>query len=325
MNTQAERIKIGQDIVATIRSQVICSNHIIPKEEMPFFNPIARVQNVQRFGDKKYSAFVDYQQKLNEVREFVKKACSEMMENYLSVSALAITEFGVGECHENATLALNHLLLRDKKDVAMVLIKSPKHAQTEKVYHHVFVLFGFKEGMLPQEPLSIGHLNGLSDDVVVIDPYLDCVVPANQYTAQQQKYLKTFGFNQIVNVHAYSSMEKECLAQQQTFVEKVKQRCLALGLKPYFDLKNLEACEDTMMAKAIKASTSLPFQFGHWDFNLHAFAEVKSPEDIEEAKRLQQTLKTGYMHQQSSKSFFVMHNINHQGKDTEHLWNGLTK
>lgn len=330
MKTQSERIKLGREIVKIICDKMTTSHNIISKEDLPFLYADEIEKYKKQYGHL-MAIYLEHQVKTDYMRQLILEIASKITPYFLSIAALVITEFGLGECHESATLAMYHLLKAKQENIAILMIQTNEHSITKKKYGHVFVLLGVTPDMLPKENNDISILNTLPNEVIVIDPFLNSVLPANQYLMTESVYLNLFEYNHISEITYYSSMSQEKLAQQDFLISKVKEKCVQARLEDYqieehnkhcnlFDIETLEPCEDTLMMKCLKQGAELRFQFGHKNYNLHAFAQINSAEDEEKAALMQQKLKAGYIYQQSQHSYFVLHHINHPGPLSDALW-----
>lgn len=331
MKTQSERINIGRIVVKIIQNKITTSHSIISKMDLPFLFPDEIEKYKEQYGHHLIANYLDHQVKTDFTRQAVFQIASQLTPYPLSITALVITEFGLGECHESATLALYHLLKAKQENICILMMESNTHSQTQKKYGHVFVLLGVTEDMFPKGVKDLSILNTLPDEVIAIDPFLNTVLPANQYLMTEATYLDLFEYQTIADINIYSSMSERQLLDQEYLIKKVKEKCIQAGIKPYqiseldkhsnvFDIEKLEPCEDTVMMKCLKQRAELPFQFGHKNCNVHAFAEIKTEEDEQKALLMQQKLKAGYIYKQSKQSFFVLHHINHQGRLTDALW-----
>jgi hypothetical protein len=330
MNTQTERIALSYEVMREVKNKIISSNCIIPKVELPFVDPTEHKLNIQRFGKTVYDSYMAYQVSVNSIRKSIMSIASKMFEQYTSIWAFAITEFGVGECHENASLACVELMKKQQKNISMVLISSPVHAKTKLDYHHVFVLFG----PVNHEHLKFQDLNVLSElpeDVIVIDPFLNCVVPAYQYIESQKQYLEIYKFNKISQIDAIPEMSPLELFQQDNIVKKIASIGRGSGLsffkKPEvhpdslpFQLDMLEPIEDTLIAICLKTQCQLAFQFGHFNYHVHAFAKIDSIEDAEKASQVQRSLHSGYFYKEHQQNFFVLNRINTANKQSDMIF-----
>jgi len=325
MHAYQENLRLAQEICQVVKQQVVCSNDIIPRTQLPWLTPAMVPSAINRFELHKVRAYLHYTQYTNEVRNLVVAESREKgISCEISSSAIAIAKLGVGESQELVTFALSKLIALGRRDIAFVaIVGRVNNLKEHKAPHvHTFLLLGIEEGFALKNG-DISQLNRLSENVVVLDLLLNYVGRARDYIKDQTQYLMIFGHNQICAVDVVSqihidnhSIIEENVKQLLEFVEskgvlKFDRAFCDLPLERNLSSQKESFDYETTLLKGLNTNTGLSFS-GVRDERCHvdAVAQIRSEDDNVKAKRVQSRLGAGCFYTGSSQRFFVIQDIN---------------
>ncbi|MFZ4076896.1 MAG: hypothetical protein ACOYKA_02825 [Legionellaceae bacterium] len=333
MQTTYERnLEIAQGICSEIKQETVCSNDIIPRQDMPVLAGYMLSDLSARFGRTRITSYLGYTGASKKIREMIMPEAQRLgMISPVSSAVLAMAHFGAGEAHELATLALQKLMAHDRHDVAFVVIHGPRDhiAEHPEPYLHAFILLGIDSTFNLKSGDGIEKLNRLPRQVVVLDPLLHHVGQARTYFRDQSAYMRVFGHYKINLVDVVGA---EHLAHRDIIKDNVR-RLIAYGesqgLKVYdrtlceLPLANFPAQKRQPCAELPRSVSLLNERSGlHFDavedeqHAVDAVTELSSPEQEALAQRIQSEVKGGCFYRSESRSrnrFFVLHQTDHVG------------
>ena len=184
-------LKIARLVNIRVNQEVLSSNQIIDRQK---FISIP----VGRDGDQ-----FDFSRNLNvernNIRSYFSIVCGSVAEKYL-----AVAKSGAGECAEMSSLACKYLSDYGVKNLYILLVEGDVRQKEHGGRHnHGFVLVhNSDEDLSPIFSFikDLKDLKQLPDSVVAIDPFMKHVGLANKYTQEQKRYIKLYGFGDIIDL-----------------------------------------------------------------------------------------------------------------------------
>ena len=324
MQSFHDNLQIAQEINEQVKGLTVCSNDIIPRNQLPWLTP-AMIPSVKRqFGNNKIDTYMRHTEYMTEVRNLLtSESQSKGMPCATSSTAIAIARLGAGECQELSTLALMKLITRGRRDVAFVAImgKPNELKETRHPFLHAFILLGIDHTF----SLKDGHirqLNGLSDKVVILDPLLNHVGRAADYLKDQSQYLTIFGHNRVCAVDVVGQLHIDNFPIIEDNVRQLLAYAESKGILPFertlcdLPLANnpslkKQRCEETTLLRGLNTRSGLTFS-GMADerCRVDAVTEIHSDAQATTAKNIQCQLGAGCFYTGASQRFFVIHDIN---------------
>lgn len=193
---------LAQQVLTQIKLSVLSSNDIIPAVDLPNIYTDEMERYISAFGQKAVGKQVDYLKELEKVRTASQKLLEREQGRWkspVSTSTVATTLCGVGECQETSNRAALELVGVGCKSlvnlVSIVGKSNPKHGGSEP-YLHVFVIIGDCTPLIEGES-SINAFARLSDECVLLDPFLNITGRANQLTTLLKDYIRVFGMSAV--------------------------------------------------------------------------------------------------------------------------------
>jgi hypothetical protein len=308
-----DKVAKCQSICVDTKANVLASEDIIPAKHMPYFLMDEKSQYIQKFGESAVSLYLQHIAYLKYIRE---AACEIIMKDdykaftytnskpYLSSESivkleipvmLAIAHYGVGACHELA-LSVWFKILKNNLQACLVKFRGLSS------YGHCVVLVG---EVTPEKNDNISCLNQYSHDVLLIDPLIAYVGPANQYLNSQQEYLNHFDFQYFEDVLSISTKE---IPFYQQLADELIRRLESQSLAKWID-SNLSY--ETSTIQKLNQLGPLRF-FGHMDENtqINAFCTPKQPSEIQFVISLMHQLQAGIWVTFKSTNYFILPGTN---------------
>lgn len=313
-------LQLAHSIKSYVKHRIVCSNDIIPRSILPQF----LVYLIPLYRMTIGSELVDMYLKHAEITQLIRTSIQIDIQNLISfaqisTAALAVTDYGVGECQEIATLAFSKLIADGHQHVQFICISADLTPDRRFPYMHCFILIGDDENQL-QVPCSLDALNHLPEHVIALDAYLNYVGPAKNYLRDQNAYLEKFQYNRIhtsdrPNSNHYENapriQENLAILKAHSVCKKFYRHFFTLSLSS-FSISELLPCHETALVQFLNDASGLKFSWGHQDYEVSAYSDVSSSENFEIAKAIQKRLNAGTFYQDSSQRLFVLHGINAQ-------------
>lgn len=320
MEQLSHNLEIAHSIKAQVKHKVICSNDIIPRASMPALYEHLIPLYKAIFGSQLIEQYLAHSRLTALIRTTILDEAQKFIQTALhSTVALSITDYGIGECQEIASLCYHKLIARSENNVQFVCIAAPKKIGQEIPYAHCLIVIGDDKNQL-KSPCHINALYELPEHMVVLDAYLDYVGPAKRYLQDQQAYLKQFNYHQIIVNDRPTSLHHQNITLIHENTEKLKARVacqhfyrhfLTLPLSS-FSISELLPCHETALIQFLNDASGLNFSWGHNDYQVSAYANVSTEADYETAKTIQNRLQAGSFYLGNSQRLFVLHGINMQ-------------
>lgn len=323
MQTTVDNLSYAQALCDEIKQETVCSNDIIPRSQLPYLTLEMIPSAEQQFGSERIDRYTQYTTFVTQIRNLLtEESTKRKMPCGISSRALAVASFGVGECQELSTLALNKLVTRGRHDVAFIAIQGRKNTLKEGIpFLHTFVLLGL-DSQFSLNNGSIKQLNSLPNHIIVIDPLLSHVGHASRYLDEQSDYLTVFDYDKICVVDVVSPLHVENISTIQDNIQKLRAFAESQGRLPFdrafLDLplaNNPSAkkppCEETTLLRALNERSGLTFT-GRVDerCRVDAVTEIHSAEEVLKAQSIQYRLRSGCFYAGETQRFFVIHDIN---------------
>ena len=341
MKPYEKNLELARTICEEIKLEAVCSNDIIPRNEMPVITEAMIPDVKRRFGSDKVDAYIRHIYYLDSARRITALASESLrMIGPTSSAAIAVARLGVGECGELSTLAFIKLIELGRQDVAMVAVEGKRNTlhPTLSRFNHAFILLGINDRDCLKESGDIQQLNALSRNIVILDPFLNHVGRAADYLNDQSAYVALFGYDKVVsfqmvtqdhidNCPLIENNARQLIADAETNGVFPFDRSLCdLPLANNRSLKK-NRCEDTTLLRGLKARSGLPF-WGMTDKTCYvdAVVEIHSDNEAATAKGIQDRLGAGCFYTGRDQRFFVISGINVRvsaGKDLPRLIDNL--
>ena len=347
MKPYEKNLELARTICKEIKLEAVCSNDIIPRNEMPVITEAMIPDVKRRFGSDKVDAYIRHMYYLDSARKITALASESLrMIGPIPSAAIAVARLGVGECGELSTLAFIKLIELGRQDVAIVAVEGQRNElhRTNSRFNHAFILLGINDDRdCLKESGDIRQLNALSRNIVILDPFLNHVGRAADYLNDQSAYVAPFGYDKVVsfdratqdhidNCPLIENNARQLIADAETKGVFPFDRSLCdLPLANNPSLKK-NRCEDTTFLRGLKARSGLPF-WGMTDKTCYvdAVVEIHSDNEAATAKGIQDRLGagcfyTGLDQRGRDQRFFVIPGINVRvsaGKDLPLLIHNL--
>lgn len=301
-------------ICAEVKENILSSEDIIPHQKLPFFVKDYQPQYIKQFGESAVLLYLKHISYLKYIRDSVeevfddqscKKFIFELAKQnfpinktlYLTIPCiLSIANYGVGACHELALSAWINLLEQNCSASLVVISDGERHA-------HCLVLVGNIQLEIGN---AISTFNDYADDVLIVDPLMNYVGPANQYLRSQQDYLIHYDYKNIISVLNISS---EDLNFYKKVTAEVIQRLDAKNLEKFIFEPNLP--HETATLQKLNDTSSLKF-FGNVekDLRVNALCPISNDTSRQSAVSLMKSLKAGVFMTFKSINYLVIPEIN---------------
>ncbi len=310
-----ERLSLCQAICTETKRQVLASEDIISPQQLPYFLSRDKSKYIQKFGETAVSLYLQHIAYLKYVREAAceilrdtsyKQFTFDASKPYMSQNStvnfeipvmLGVAHYGVGACHELAISVLIKLL--EQKCPATLI----KFRGLSSEYGHCVVLVGDTK---PSIGDCITSLNQYGNEIILIDPLIHYVGPANQYLNTQMAYLRHFDFYHLEDV---TTITNDALPFYLILSDELKKRMASRLLRPFIFESNLP--HETASLEKLNHLSSLKF-LGHVDenFQVNAFCTIQDLADLQSACTLIRQLQAGLLMTFKSSAYLVFPGIN---------------
>ncbi len=200
-HTHQDNQSFAQKVCDEVKKNVMCSNDIISRQELPFWHQNAVLDYKNKFGDTQLNELWRYMQTVHCMRQFLQQLAhsSSTITRPNAAGDLAITHLGFAECGELAHLVFLKLIEHGCQPCILMLENKKRYEEWEhnpniRTYIHSVVILGDDKGYLDDQ---VSSFNTLPEEVVIIDPFLQYVGPAKTYFKDKIDYLQHFHFDPI--------------------------------------------------------------------------------------------------------------------------------
>ena len=165
----------------------------------------------------------------------------------------------------------------------------------------------------PKDSLELGaieQLNTLPEHMVILDPFLNTVLPAKYFLKVQEKYLNTLKFNQITIIQNLHDSPCDIFEIIKKNILLLRNKASEEGCKAKFDPRFLKPCYETSLVHALNSHSGLKFDCGHDDYLVDAYTPMQDEASLAQARAIQTKLGHGKIRYHQEQRFFVLKHIN---------------
>lgn len=196
-----DNLQLANAVLKKMKVDIVSSNDIISRSEMPDFILHEMEKYVTRFGDDNVKAFIDNMNHLKKIRDtgvMIIGMYAERFQHPVAARAVATTFFGVGECEETTNRATMELGLAGcTATINLISLKqTPGRSPDDQPFMHAMIVIGDCSNITD----NFDSFKLLNDDCVLMDPFLGIVGQANQFSILLKDYLQANRLNSVKNV-----------------------------------------------------------------------------------------------------------------------------
>lgn len=262
-NNFQENLLLAKNVLAEVKKEVTCSNDIISDKDLPHLYEHEMEIYKLKFGAEKLQHYLDYQNKLSLIRNLTNSIVNEHKLSFpISTQQIATSLMGVGECSENASIALMKLRLAGcTAPILNVVIASSADSRSKK---HNFLLIGDYSAISQQ----IQSFSSLDNSCILLDPFFNIVGQANKITPLLGWYLDLYKLDFIENaVVSDPKLNVGLLQKNAEFVAqkvrtklsvKVSNPCITSTKETLFTSKPTSTPKKTPQAELIQICNACP-------------------------------------------------------------------
>ncbi len=307
------KLECMQALCAQLQARITTSNSIIPRTELPGYTVTDIPRLKQKYGHVRFAEYERYSHLLNHLRAQTSDLTDRLhLPCPRTAALLAITHFGMGECHEISTAIFFELLKQGYHDCAMVCIQSDPYQSTihPRPFLHLFVLVGAGIASKLRNGCDFSAIDELAEDVIIMDGLLNHVGRANQYRSAQHTYLQQFNYNKIHALDLATQQHVQNLPIISQSVQILIDALAKQAIRP-FKVIAQNPCHETALLSFLNAKSGLKFH-GYTDASckVDAVSEIHSAAEKDLALRIQARLHTGFFKEDADKTFFIIPEIN---------------
>lgn len=212
MNPREQNLKLAKDIVAKIKRDVKTSNDILSRAKTKLKDK-QREEALRKEYGATFDGLISHLQKVN-ILTLALTFLAKQHANYSRLSAsLALVKYGVGEDSDVAVYAAFELIKAGKaaNTAVVTLAEEQTKMNSEGFLSHTIVVQG-----APSTFKDISALNTLTDECIVIDPFLNVACQANQYLKHEKvkEFMQVYHYNKVLSYLPCDKESVEAIAYQ---------------------------------------------------------------------------------------------------------------
>ena len=221
MPTLSDLVSLALKAARETKRLMISTNDIIPRAELPVLSSELYPSIVKKYGERaiEYMRFLQLPHRTYMRDMFYRTKYSQSYgKNWPMVTSIALSKFGVGECGEHAYVAAYTLLKNNYHDFYICSLHGTKPTDglpdseylPKQPFDHALIIMNAPKSL--QKQACVTHLEKLSDDVIVLDPFLKYVGHANRYREDMKAYLGHFSITRMEVVQSFSIKDLQQIA-----------------------------------------------------------------------------------------------------------------
>lgn len=206
MNSRNQDLNLATAIVAKIKQAIKSSNDILPRAKTPIFDEKEVVRYRKQYGVN-FDNLLGHLTKIHLIAATIQYIALQHPKISEITLSLAMIKYGIGEASDLASYAALELLKAGKKQniSLMTFISDSKLKPNDGCLTHTIVTYKVKTPNSNQ----VRELNNVSDDSLVLDPFLNVVCQANQYLNHERvkDFFKTYSYTKIESMMPFDHID----------------------------------------------------------------------------------------------------------------------